>query len=445
MLIRRASLLSGESVDIRVAEQITDIAAVLDVQPDEEVYDAAGGLVLPGLHDHHVHVRAAASALSSIKVGPPQVRNRADLLAALSAAQPDNGWIRAVGYHDSVAGPLTRDLLDDLIPAVPLRVQHRSGALWALNSAALAEVGLAAHPDGRLFRTDGSAPWTDRPPALGALSAALLSYGVTGVTDATPGHTREDIENLAAAHLSGEFVPRLHCLASPDLEAIPGVTLGPTKRILDDTTLDLDELQDWIAHCHEAGHAVAVHCVTASQLLVTMAALRGAGVHPGDRIEHAAVVPHDCLGDLADLGVTVVTQPNFVAERGDEYLAEVPTDELDQLWRVRSLRDAGVRLALSTDVPFGVGDPWAAMRAAVDRFTPSGVVLGSEERISAHDALAGFLGAPDDPAVPRPVAVGEPGDLCLLGASVEVVLAELDSTLVAATVVGGWLVYDRRA
>ena len=57
---------------------------------------------------------------------------------------------------------------------------------------------------------------------------------------------------------------------------------------------------------------------------MTIAALRQAGTHPRDRIEHAAVAPLDCLTDLAELVVTVTTQPNFVAERGDQYLDEVP-------------------------------------------------------------------------------------------------------------------------
>jgi predicted amidohydrolase YtcJ len=439
MLIRRAALLSGEIVDIRVSQLITALAPSLRREAGEEVLDAEGALVIPGLHDHHVHVRAAAAALSSVRVGPPQVRNRADLAAALSAAAPDRGWLRAVGYHDSVAGPLTRDVLDELFPVVPLRVQHRSGALWVLNTAALSHIGLADHPDGRLFRTDATAPWADRAPPLGPLSDSLLAYGITGVTDATPGHTPADIESLAAAHRSGEFRPRLHCLAPPEIGPVDGITLGPTKRILDDVTLDLDGLQDWIAQCHGAGRAVAVHCVTASQLVVTMAALRGAGVRPGDRIEHAAIVPPDCLRDLAELGVTVVTQPNFVAERGDEYRADVPPDELEQLWRVRSLRDAGVPVALSTDVPFGAADPWAAMRAAVQRTTPSGAVLGAAERVSPLDALRMFLGAPDNPATPRQVALGESGDLCLLAAGPEVVLTELDEALVNATIVNGEL------
>ena len=126
---------------------------------------------------------------------------------------------------------------------------------------------------------------------------------------------------------------------------------------------------------------MAVHCVTAAQLVVTIAALRAAGSHPLDRIEHAAVVPDDNLADLADwpsAGLTVVTQPNFVAERGDQYLADIPAAEHGQLWRVASLLKATVPVALSTDMPFGHGDPWTAMRAAVHRTTPSGAVLGAE-------------------------------------------------------------------
>src|SRR6202020_2688953 len=117
---------------------------------------------------------------------------------------------------------------------------------------------------------------------------------------------------------------------------------------------------------------VAVHCVTAAQLVVTIAAFKQAGTRAGDRIEHAAVTPYDVPPDLSRLAVTVVTQPNFVAERGDQYLADVAADEHGQLWRVASLLRASIPVALSTDMPFGGDDPWAAMRAAVRRTTPSG-------------------------------------------------------------------------
>ena len=103
------------------------------------VVDAAGGAVLPGLHDHHVHLLALAAARQSIRLGPPDVGDRAAFDAALrAAAAGGTGWLRGIGYHESVAGPLDRDRLDALVPGRPVRVQHRSGAMWVLNSRALA-------------------------------------------------------------------------------------------------------------------------------------------------------------------------------------------------------------------------------------------------------------------------------------------------------------------
>jgi predicted amidohydrolase YtcJ len=395
------------------------------------VFDSAGGTVLPGLHDHHVHLHSAVAAETSVLVGPPEVRDRAALAQVLATSVVgDDGWIRAIGYHDSVAGPLDRAALDALVPTVPLRVQHRSGVLWILNSAGLARVGLAGHSDGRLRSADPrwSGALNRRETRLADLSSRLSRYGVTGITDATADLDIGDIVRLRELHRRGELSQRVHCLA-------------PGKRILHDDGLDLDELADWVAERHRCGGAVAVHCLTAAQLLVTIAALRQAGTHPRDRIEHAAVAPSDCLADLAELAVTVVTQPNFVAERGDQYLDEIPAAEHEQLWRLASLLRADVPVALSTDMPFGDGDPWAAMRAAVYRTTPSGVVLNADECISALRALTMFFGFPDQPARARAVEPGEPADLCVLRVPPEVALAELDAAMVAATIVGGQFTY----
>jgi len=434
MLITRATLLDGSVVDIRVGARIDEIDRIgggLSARPGEAVLEAGGGTVLPGLHDHHVHVRSAASALNSLAVGPPALDTAAQLAQVLSRAAPSpDGWIRAIGYHESVAGDLDRAALDALVPDVPVRIQHGSGALWILNSAVLGRVGLAGHPDGRLRSADRG--WPEAVARcesdLAELSHRITAAGVTGVTDATPELDAADRESLLDAHRRGEFRPRLSFLS-------------PAKMILQDDRLDLDRLTGWIAAHHGAGRAVAVHCVTAAQLVVAIAALRAAGGHPRDRIEHAAVVPDDAVADLVGLGVTVVTQPNFVGERGDEYLAEVPAAEHAHLWRVAALRDAGVPVALSTDMPFGRGDPWAAMRAAVHRTTPSGVVLNPGERVSARTALAMFLGGPHEPGRARTVAVGQPGDLCMLDRPPASALAELDAGMVAATVIGGELAY----
>jgi len=432
MLIQRALLLDGTATDIRVEERIVEVG---DLKPHngEQVFDAAGQTVIPGLHDHHVHLRSAAAALTSVRVGPAEVRGRADLARALADAPVgDDGWIRAVGYHDAVAGPLDRDVLDELSPPLPVRVQHRSGVLWTLNSAGLARIGLTDHPDGQLRSADRG--WSDtlqrNESGLAEVSRGLTELGVTGITDATPDFEVADIVKLMEAHRRGELRQRVHCLA-------------PGKRILHDGDLDLAELAAWVAERHAADAPVAVHCVTAAQLVVTLSALREAGTHPHDRIEHAAVVPDDSMADLTDLGVTVVTQPNFVAERGDQYLSDVPAAEHHELWRVASLLKGRVKVALSTDMPFGQGDPWATMRAAVHRTTAAGAVLGPDECVSAREALILFFGTSGQPTIPRVIGPAQPGDLCVLAASPDEVLTELDARMVAATVVAGEVVFER--
>ncbi|HJT90864.1 MAG TPA: amidohydrolase family protein [Mycobacterium sp.] len=433
MLIQRAGLLDGTTTDIRLDGRISEVAEGLTSQPGEQVFDARGATVIPGLHDHHVHLYSAAAALTSTRVGPAEVNNREDLARALAHAEVrGDGWIRAVGYHEAVAGPLDRAVLDELSPPVPVRVQHRSGVLWTLNSAGLARVGLADHPDGRLHSADRS--WSDtlqrNETGLAEVSRQLCGYGVTGVTDATPDLDVGDIVKLIEAHRHGELRQRVHCLA-------------PGKRILHDADLDLDELIAFITGRHAQDAPVAVHCVTAAQLVVTLSALQAAGTHPQDRIEHAAVVPDDTLADLAALGVTVVTQPNFVAERGDQYLTDIDADEHHELWRLASLKKAGVPVALSTDLPFGEADPWAAMRAAVRRTTATGAVLGAGECVSAREALTMFLGIASRPAEARTVAPGQPGDLVVLAASPAEALNELDAGMVSATVIAGEVVHER--
>ncbi|OHV05947.1 amidohydrolase family protein [Mycobacterium talmoniae] len=429
MLIRRGTLLDGRRVDVRVDDRIQEVAATLDRRAGEEVLDAGGGTVLPGLHDHHLHLRAVAAALDSLRVGPPVVRTKAELAQALSSATAGaDGWIRAVGYHESVAGELGRAVLDALLPATPLRIQHRSGVLWILNSTGLIRIGLADHPDGRLRSADR---WSDALPRrdtdLTALGRQLTAFGVTGVTDATPDLDADDMVALMVAHRRGDFRPRPRFLA-------------PGKKILHDDALDLDGLTDWIRDRHRDDNPVALHCVTAAQLVVAIAALRAAGPDRRDRIEHAAIAPDDTLADLADLGVTVVTQPNFVAERGDQYVEDVAADEQPQLWRLAALLAAGIRVGGSTDAPFGALDPWAAMRAAVHRTTDSGAVLGPDERIPPIRALQLFLGHPDDPGRPRAVAPGQPGDLCVLSVPPAEALPDLASDMVAATIMGGAVV-----
>jgi predicted amidohydrolase YtcJ len=84
------------------------------------------------------------------------------------------------------------------------------------------------------------------------------------------------------------------------------------------------------------------------------------------------------------------------------------------------------------------------MRAAVHRTTAAGAVLGPNECVSAREALTMFFGKSVEPTTPRAIAKGQPGDLCVLARGPQEVLNELDAQMVAATVIAGELIFERR-
>jgi predicted amidohydrolase YtcJ len=219
--------------------------------------------------------------------------------------------------------------------------------------------------------------------------------------------------------------------------------VGPAKIVPDERDPPpLDDMVAWIEAARRQGRATAVHCVTAAELALALAAFEAAGPGRGDRIEHGGVVGPDAIPVLRRLRVTVVTQPGFVLERGDRYLAEVDPADQDDLYRCASLLAAGVPVAASSDAPYSTPDPWLAMRAARDRLTAAGRPLGAGEAVSPRAALDLFLGAFDDPGgPPRRIAPGEAADLCLLKAPLAEALDVLTPDLVWATVVAGRLAF----
>jgi predicted amidohydrolase YtcJ len=240
-------------------------------------------------------------------------------------------------------------------------------------------------------------------------------------------------------------VQRVHAMTSPTgaggLRPL-AITLGPVKVVLDDDALPpFDELSALVAAAHRRGQRVAVHCVTRVQLVLALSALDAAGALPGDRIEHGALIGADVVPWLDRLGLTVVTQPSFIAERGDRYLLDVEAGDVAELYRCRSLLESGVGVAAGSDAPFGALDPWAAMRAAVTRRTRAGATVGAHERVTPEQALGLFLGHRDAPAQARRIAVGESADLCLLAVAYAEALGEPSGEHVRAVVIGGRLVH----
>ncbi|WP_395103900.1 amidohydrolase family protein [Actinomadura sp. SCN-SB] len=459
LLLRDAELDGAGRADVRVTgDGVTEIGHRLPRRPGEQVVECRGGALLPGLCDHHLHLHALAARRRSVPCGPPQVTDHAGLAAALRDAAPDeHGWIRGTGYVESVAGDLGAADLDRLQPHRPVRVQHRSGALWMLNSRAVAAAGLATathpgierdprgDPTGRLWRADD---WLrtrlppSRPLPLDEVARELTGFGITAVTDATPDLDPAALDAFDRAVAGGALPQRLHLLGVP-LGATatgPRVSTGPYKIVIADSSLPgLDDLSDRIRAAHGKGRPIAAHCVTREALLLLLAALDQAGpAFKGDRVEHAALVPSETIGDIARRGLRVVTQPGFIADRGDDYLRDIPAEDHRDLYRYGSLRAAGVPVGLSSDAPYGPLDPWQVMSAAVHRRARSGTTAGPAERVTALTALHAYLTPPEDPGGRiRKVAIGAPADLVLLHTPLAEALRRPSVSLVRTVLIEG--------
>jgi predicted amidohydrolase YtcJ len=451
-MIRNVEIRGRRGLDCVITHgAITEIAVGLPGLKGDVEIDGAGGALLPGLADHHLHLLAMAAAASSVDLA-----TATDLDATLVEAAGHGAWVRAVGYDDGAHGPLDLQRLDACAPRTPIRVQHRSGALWVVNSEAArilgpdgltgsgAEYDGAGVFTGRLWRADDVfRTLRETPPDLAETGRKLAAYGLTHVSDATPDDDGSAARLLAEAVRTGALPQHVQVMgaASPD----SALSLGPRKIVVTDHALPgLDELAECVRAGHSAGRAVAVHCVTRAALLLTLAAFDDGGVRPGDRVEHCAVADHGSVERIAAMGLAVVTQPTLIAVRGDDYLSRCDPEDHGDLWRHGSLIRAGVRVGLSSDAPYGDPDPWACIRAAVNRRTASGSTIGVDERVTPRRALAGLLAPLHRPGgTPRALAQGAPADAVLLDRPLDHALREPSAEHVRCTIVSGVPVYRR--
>ncbi len=446
MLIKNVEV-QNQLCDVRLdGGRITQIGKGLEANPMTPVLNGQKGALLPGLHDHHIHLNATAAAMNSLKCGPPHIHTQEELIHTLTTA-PGIGWLRGVGYHDSVAGAINRDWLDRYVPDRPVRIQHRSGRLWILNSLALNTLEMTTPDDGRLLDDDMAIRAHHRraaiQPDLMPLIKQLHRFGITGVTEVTPDndiaiftHYAKFADQLNLCIMGGAD---LHKISFEKAAGSPAY-VGALKIHNHENALPaLDELASVIADAHAHKRPVAIHAVTRAELMLSLAALEEAGIYAGDRIEHAAIADETAIAWMKKLGVIVVTQPHFIGERQAAYRAEVDKTDLPYLWPLGSFLNAGLCVAAGSDSPFGGLNPWQAMAWAISR--PAD--LGADEAISPEQALTLYTKPPMDAgASGRKICVGAQADMCLLNRPWHAARKNLVTVSVKATWVSGRLVYD---
>ncbi|MGL3150201.1 amidohydrolase family protein [Microbacterium sp. A196] len=398
----------GSAIDVHIADGVIVAVSPSSAPPPRRT-------LLPALHDHHVHLYAAAARRRSIDASG--CRSREDFTAMLRAAATRGEPLRVVGYDDTVVGPLDRSFLDELLGArIPVRVQHRGGHLWVLSSAACRalESTVEVPADGRFWDQDATlaTSTTTSAEALSSVIARLHSRGVVSTDDMTPTLSHIDAETLRS--LVGSDLALTVFGANSDPARAHAAADG-VKIVLADHEVPLPEtITAAVAAARPA--AVALHCVTADTMAMLLAAADV--LQARDRIEHAFVAAAEVTllwaarhADAPAIGV----HPGFLRTHGDRLRRHGVASDVANYLRVRSWADAGLTLLGGTDLPFSTDDPWTAMQAAVDRRTASGVILGEDEAISPEDAFTLFRRGGWNGTAPRlDLGPGDPADLCII-------------------------------
>jgi predicted amidohydrolase YtcJ len=219
----RRFLPAGTAVRVRAGK----IAAVRSAQPADGAtpVDLAGGTLLPGFIDAHVHPVSAGEQLRRCDLRAASTASGyTALVAAYAAKHPEEEWITGGGWSmDAFPGGVpTRGLLDAVVPDRPVFLPNRDGHGAWVNSKALALAGIdsSTHDpaDGRIERDaagepngmlqEGAAGLVSRllPPvtaedwyqALLTAQGYLRSLGITGWQDAIVGDQHELADPLDA-------------------------------------------------------------------------------------------------------------------------------------------------------------------------------------------------------------------------------------------------------
>ena len=186
--------------------------------------------------------------------------------------------------------------------------------------------------------------------------------------------------------LDGSLVARTAAVHEPFCDH------GHTNGYLQD---DPKVMRDNLVAAHVAGWRVAAHAIGDAAIDLALDAITEAQQrHPRadirHRLEHAGIARPDQVTRMAKLQVTPVPQHRFLYETGDTLMAAVGADRVPLLYRHASFLAAGMRVPGSSDRPVVDGAPLAGIQSMVERLTDTGAIVGVDERVDVHTALAAY-------------------------------------------------------
>lgn len=419
-----------------------------------EVVELDGALVTPGFSDSHVHLTMTGQGLDGVDLSGttsiPEVLRLVEDAARRGRGRPvyAHSWdeTRWAEGRPVTAAELDRATYGGVV-YMP-RVDAHSASV----STAMATIARVRDLDGwdgaGVVTRDAFAAATNaftssitpahRERHLALALAAAAGHGITLLheTGATHLTSHEDIKEVLAAgqedgvpdvvsywgHLVGEQEEAAELAAYLGVLGLAGDlcadgSFGSFTAHLGEPYLEpgagcgygylsVREVADHAVACTRAGLQAGGHVIGDEALRTMAAGFRAAADVVGveamrarrHRWEHVELPDPEVLATMAELGIWASVQPRFDALWGGEegmYAARLGTERALAAVPLRSMLDAGVRIALGSDSPVTPLGPWATVRAAAHHHNPA-QRLTVAEAFAAHTRagyeLAGLSG-----------------------------------------------------
>lgn len=440
----------------------TSVVEVLDLLRDRATTVAAGEPLLglrvddSGLVEGRLPTRAELDAVGG---GRPVVLLRRDghhalgsSLALVAAglhdgsADPEGGYLErdAEGRLSGLCGEAASSLLLGIVPVPAWEDLESATDRWAARLVTQGITGISAicqtadeGPAGAAGALEAVA-WSslvDRVPfdvqtiLIADGADAIADLRDSGLHDPARGRRLDGLKLFLDGTLGGHSA----CLHHPYDDRPDGAGM---------LTLAPEAAYARMVDAHRAGLSVCVHAIgdranrTAAELLDRLLT-----EHPGEhrhRVEHASVLDEATVELLARRSVAAVVQPISLASEQRWLRQRLGDERLSRTYPFRTLLDAGVVVASSSDAPIEDTDVVAGLHAAVDRLG-----IAPEQAVTPREALAmATTGAA--------TARGTEGDQGRIapGARADLVVLDRDpaegfaGTRVLATVIAGTVHHD---
>ncbi|MGO2613521.1 amidohydrolase [Corynebacterium flavescens] len=281
--------------------------------------------------------------------------------------------------------------------------------------------------------------------ALGAASRAYASEGITSITDAGIaggwiGHSPLELSAYQNALDHGLLLHRTqvmitfdclhevqHHAEDPDTFTLDAglrtglgndrLQIGPTKIFTDGSVLgataamtddychssgnsgyfqrDPAAMKEQAVRAAASGWSLAMHALGDSAVELALETITEATTRYGrptipHRIEHGGVTTNDQVRRVAELGIALTPQPQFIREFGDHMSSLIGAERTELSYPAKRIIEAGGILSGSSDRPVADGNPLTVIQAFAERITESGSLYAPNERISIAQALNAY-------------------------------------------------------